>query len=87
MLLAPRSSAVALTPVRTSTSWFFHHSAGCMYTSSSGFSPRRYSFVSGGRWYGTCASRAITSVDPSPPCSRYSWATIPPASPPPTITF
>ena len=30
MLLAPMSTAVALTPVRTSTSWLSHHSAGCM---------------------------------------------------------
>src|SRR5215831_2479178 len=64
-----------------------HSAAERMYSSSTGFSPRRNSFVSGGRWYGGCDSRAISSVDPSPPASRYSCAAMPAARPPPTITF
>ncbi len=46
---APVSSAVTSVPVRTSTFCSCHHSAGCMYTSAAGFSPRRNSLVSGGR--------------------------------------
>ena len=43
--------------------------------------------VSGGRWYGGCGSRRRSGRAPSPPCSRYSWAIMPPARPPPTITL
>ena len=44
------STAVTSAPRRSSTSCSRHQSAGCMASSSTGFSPRRNSLVSGGRW-------------------------------------
>src|SRR4051794_33317279 len=81
---SPASSDITLVSVSSSTSFSRYQSAPLTYASDSWLSPRRYSFDSGGRSYGTCGSRPTRRIEPSAPRRRSVAAQCAAAMPPPT---